>query len=176
MRRPPGILAVDDAQRRWDPAMTGFANETGATMPGRREHDAAVGHSFGLEVDGVRVTMLTEVSGLAMERDVIEVREGAADGSSVTRLMPGRRKAGEVTLTRGLTSDRTFEHWVRDASLGAGAGAVSIVVFDHEGQAVVTYALTRAWPRRLAIGGLKAGANEPLTEQLVLVYQSFERT
>jgi len=146
-------------------------------MPGRREHDTAVGHSFALEVDGVRVTMLTEVSGLAMERDVIEVKQSARDGSFVVRLVPGRPKPGEVTLTRGLTGDRTFEQWARDASLGAAgsAAAVRIVVLDPQGQAVVTYALTSAWPRRLEVGGLRAGGTEAPVERLVLAYESFER-
>jgi phage tail-like protein len=75
-------------------------------MPGRRDHDAAVGHSFGLEVDGVRVTMLTEVSGLQWEREVIELREGG-DPDAPTRRLPGRMKPGQVTLTRGLTADLT---------------------------------------------------------------------
>ena len=147
-------------------------------MPGHREHDSVVGHSFALEVDGVRVATLTEVSGLALERDVVEVKETAADGTFVIKRIPGRRRPGEVLLTRGLTDDRTFEHWVRDPvhGPGAGHGAVSIVVFDVQGRPVATYALAEAWPRRLEIGGLTAGANEGLTEQLVLVYQSLERT
>lgn len=147
-------------------------------MPGRREHDAAVGHTFALEVGGRRVTMLTEVSGLAMEHEVLEMREGGADGSVATRSMPGRLESGEVTLTRGLTADRTFEQWARDASLAPplqAVGTVHLVVLDRQGQPVVTYALARAWPRRLEIHGLRAGATEGLTERLVLVYASFER-
>jgi len=149
-----------------------------SAMPGPGEHDSVVGHSFTLEVDGVRVATLTEVSGLALEREVVEVKETAADGTFVIKRMPGRRRPGEVLLTRGLTDDRTFEHWVRDPTHGPGAahGSVSIVVFDVQGRRVATYALAEAWPRRLEIGGLMAGADEVLTEQLVLVYQSLERT
>ena len=77
-------------------------------MPGRREPDAAVGHSFGLELDGVRVSMLTEVTGLGWERDVIEVRQGG-DPDAPTRRLPGRLKPGEVTVTRGLSTDVAFE-------------------------------------------------------------------
>ena len=147
-------------------------------MPGHREHDSGFGHSFALEVDGVRVATLTEVSGLALEREVVEVKETAADGTYVIKRVPGRRQPGEALVTRALTDDRTFEHWVRDPSHGPGAGhgAVSIVVFDVQGQPVATYALAQAWPRRLEIVGLKAGGGEALTERLVLVYQSFERT
>ena len=33
--------------------------------------NSAVGHSFGLEFDGITIKSITEVSGLKMEQDVI---------------------------------------------------------------------------------------------------------
>ena len=147
-------------------------------MPAERDHDRAGGHRVGLEVDGVHVTMLTGVSGLSLEHEVVEFREGGADGSVASRMLPGRRKGGEVTLTRGVTADRTFEQWARDASLAApghSSAAVRLVVLDRQGQPVVTYALTHAWPRRLEVDGLEPGGTGMPTEHLVLVYESFER-
>ncbi len=148
-------------------------------MPGRREHDTAVGHTFALEVDGQRVTMLTEVSGLVLDREVAELKQTAPDGSIVIRRMPGRSTPGEVTLTRRLTADRTFEQWARDASLAPApqaVGTVHLVVLDRQGRPVVTFALNRAWPRRLEVDGLRPAATDGLTERLALVYESFERT
>ena len=144
-------------------------------MPGRREHDAAVGHSFGLEVDGVRVTMLTEVSGLGLEREVIEVREGG-DPDATTRRLPGRLKPGEVTLTRGLTTDRTFEQWMRDpVPVGQPRRTVSLALFDIEGRAVARYHLENAWPSKLEVTGLRAGGTEIAVESLTLVHEGLER-
>ena len=37
--------------------------------------DSSVGHSFGLEFDGVQIKAITEVSGLKMEQDVIELKQ-----------------------------------------------------------------------------------------------------
>ena len=65
------------------------------------ELDSSVGHSFGLEIDGVQIKPITEVSGLKMEQDVIELKQNGPDGKYVIKKLPGRRKAGEVTLTRG---------------------------------------------------------------------------
>ncbi len=147
-------------------------------MPGGREHDGVGRHTVGLEVGGVRVALLTGVSGLSLEHEVLELREGGADGSVVSRQLPGRRKGGEVTLTRGVTTDRSFQQWARDASLapvGQAVGTVQLVVLDARGQPVVTYALTRAWPRRLEVDGLEPGGSSALIERLVLVYESFER-
>ena len=147
-------------------------------MPGHRDRDGVTGLRFALEVNGVRVTMLTGVSALSLEHEVVEMREGGADPSVPTRRIPGRRKGGEVTLTRGVTTDRAFEQWAKDASLAAAGqtvGTVRLVVVDTQGSPVVTYALARAWPRRIEVDGLEPGGSGVLTEHLVLVYESFER-
>lgn len=137
--------------------------------------DSGVGLSFGLEVDGVLTTMLTEVSGLRLERDVIELKENGPDGTVQVKRLPGQPKAGEVGLTRLLTADTTFETWAQDSSLrgaSGGPGTVTIVVFDAAGLSVRRYTLIDAWPSKLEIGALSV-APAPLTERLVL---SFEAT
>src|SRR6476660_9100073 len=101
--------------------------------------DSGVGHSFGLEVDGIQIKSITEVSGLKMEQDVIELKENGADGKYVIKKLPGRWKAGEVTLTRGLTADTSFEKWVKDSQFGKMADSRkggAIIVYDFEGQPV----------------------------------------
>ncbi|MGM1061240.1 phage tail protein [Saccharothrix sp. Mg75] len=139
--------------------------------------DTSVGHSFGLEVDGVAIKQINEVSGLKMEQDVIELKQNTADGKYVIKKLPGRPKAGEVTLTRGLTGDNSFEKWVKDAHFGKMASARkggAIIVYDYEGQAIKRYKLTNAWPKSLEIGSLKAGDTSVLTEKLVVTYEMME--
>ena len=151
-------------------------------MPGRREPEGAVGHghghSFGLELEGVRVTMLTEVTGLTVERDVIELREGGADGAQVVRKLPGQLTSGEVTVSRGLTADRAFEQWMNDVTndVVAARRNAAVLVLDRQGQRVATFTLTRAWPRQLEYAGLRADAAEPLTERLTLVHEGIVRS
>ncbi|KOX18755.1 phage tail protein [Saccharothrix sp. NRRL B-16348] len=139
--------------------------------------DSSVGHSFGLEVDGVAITQISEVSGLKMEQDVIEYKTNTADGKYVIKKVPGRPKAGEVTLTRGLTGDTSFQKWVKDAQFGKMASARkggAIIVYDYEGQPIKRYKLTNAWPKSLEIGTLKAGDTSILTEKLVVTYEMME--
>ena len=135
-----------------------------------------VGHSFGLEVDGVVITSITEVNGLKIEQDVIELKENTADGGYSIRKLPGRWKAGECTLTRGLTEDDSFEKWIKISQIGDQGfrrnGA--IIVFDFEGKQIKRYTITNAWPRSLEIGTLKAGDVSVLTEKLVLTYERVE--
>jgi phage tail-like protein len=139
--------------------------------------DASVGHSFGIEFDGVVIKQITEISGLKMEQDVIELKQNTNDGKYVVKKLPGRPKAGEVTLTRGLTGDNSFEKWVKDSQFGK-MGSVrkggAIIVFDFEGAAIKRYKLANAWPKSLEIGSLKAGDTSVLTEKLVLTHEGCE--
>lgn len=139
--------------------------------------DTSVGHSFGLEVDGIAITAINEVSGLKMEQDVIELKQNMPDGKYVIKKLPGRPKAGEVTLTRGLTGNTSFADWVKDAQFGKMSAARkggAIIVFDYEGKPIKRYNLTNAWPKSLEIGSLKAGDTSVLTEKLVVTYEKME--
>ena len=117
------------------------------------------------------------MSGLKLEQDVIELKQNTADGKYVIKKLPGRYKAGEVTLTRGLTGDNSFEKWVKDSrfgKMGAARKGGAIIVYDYEGQAMKRYKLTNAWPKSLEIGSLKAGDTSVLTEKLVITYENLE--
>ena len=103
----------------------------------------------------MQIKSITEVSGLKMEQDVIELKQNGPDGKYIIKKLPGRRKAGEVTLTRGLTGDNSFEKWIKDSQFGKMSDARkggAIIVFDYEGAAIKRYKLTNAWPKSLEIG------------------------
>ena len=139
--------------------------------------DAGVGHSFGLEFDGIQIKSITEISGLKMEQDVIELKENGPDGKYVIKKLPGRWKAPEITLTRGISSDSSFDKWIKDSQFGKmkdvrKGGA--IIVYDYEGSPIKRYKLTNAWPKSLEIGSLKAGDTSVLTEKLVITYERLE--
>ncbi|MEU0625976.1 phage tail protein [Streptomyces sp. NPDC005989] len=139
--------------------------------------DSTVGASFGLEFDSVVIKQITEVSGLKMEQDVIELKQNTADGRYAIKKLPGRPKAGEVTVTRGLTEDNSFERWIKDSRFGRMAAARrngAVIVYDHEGIAIKRYKLINAWPKSLEIGTLKAGDTSVLTEKLAITYESME--
>jgi phage tail-like protein len=139
--------------------------------------DSSVGHSFGLEFDGVVIKQITEISGLKIEQDVVELKQNTNDGKYMVKKLPGRPKAGEVTLSRGLTADNSFEKWVKDSQFGKMGDARkggAIIVFDFEGAAIKRYKLANAWPKTLEIGSLKAGDTSVLTEKLTLTHEGCE--
>jgi phage tail-like protein len=135
------------------------------------------GATFGLQFDGITIKSITEVSGLKMEQDVIELKQNTADGKYMVSKQPGRWKAGECTLTRGLTEDTGFDKWIKDSQFGKMADVRkggSIIVYDYEGAEIKRYNLTNAWPKSLEIGTFKAGDTSVLTEKLVLTYERLE--
>jgi phage tail-like protein len=82
-----------------------------------------------------------------------------------------------VTLSRGLTSDNSFEKWVKDCRFGKMTDARkggAIIVYDYEGNALKRYKLTNAWAKSLEISALKAGDTSVLTEKLVITYEALE--
>ena len=141
------------------------------------ELDSSVGHSFGLEFDGVVIKQITEVSGLKIDQNVVELKQGPGTGKLLVRKLPGRPKAGEVTLTRGLTHDSSFEDWIRDSRFGklpdARKGG-AIIVFDYEGAAIKRYKLINARLMTLGRGNRKAGDTNILTEKLILTHEGCE--
>ena len=134
------------------------------------EHENFAGHSIGLEVNGVRITQITEVSGLKVDQDVIELKQNTADGKYVVKKLPGRQQAGEVTLTRGLTGDNSFEKWLKDSGFGTTGGDGVIVVHDEEGSPLKRYKLFGGQLKSLA----EAGGTGVLTEKLVISYEGLE--
>jgi len=141
------------------------------------ELDTTVGWSFGFEFDGISIKQIQEVSGLKMENDVIELKHNTGQGKYVNKKLPGRPKAGEVTLTRGLTDDKSFQDWMKKSQFGDMAAARkggAVVVYDFMGGAIKRYKLMNCWPKSLEIGSLKAGDTSVLTEKLTITHEGCE--
>ncbi len=143
-----------------------------------QDFDSAVGHSFALEVDGITIKEIMEVSGLKMEQDVIELKQQTSDGKYIVKALPGRAKLrAEVTLTRALTADQSFDKWIKDSRFGKMNDArknAAVSVMDYEGAALKRYKMTNAWPKSLEISSLKAGDTSVLTEKLVITCEMLE--
>ena len=144
---------------------------------GLGDFDSSVGHSFGLEIDGIVIKQIMEVSGLKAEQEAIDLKQNTADGKHTPKKLPGCVKAGEITLTRGLTADNSFEKWIKDAQFGKMGKARkggAIIVYDFEGKPLKRYRLTNAWPRSLEVSTMKAGDTSVLTEKLIVPYERID--
>ncbi|MFJ9630135.1 phage tail protein [Streptomyces sp. NPDC101175] len=136
--------------------------------------DALTSHNFGLQIDGVMVEYLREVSGLSVEQDVIEYQQVSADGKPVTKKMPGVKKAGECTVTRGMTESAAFTSWINDSiagNMGAARKNATIMMMDYQNSPVKRYNMRNAWCSKVETSGVKAGDTSALTEQVTIVFE-----
>lgn len=139
--------------------------------------DTSVGWSFGFEFDGIQIKDIQEIGGVKIEQDVIELKQNTKDGKYVNKKLPGRPKWGEVTLTRGLTNDKSFTDWIKKSMLGNMPGARkggSVIVYDYMGTELKRYKLTNCWCKSVEVGTLKAGDTSILTEKATIAHEGCE--
>ncbi len=71
----------------------------------------------------------------------------------------GNTKWGDIEFKRGADTDRSLWKWrklVIDGKLDEARKDCTVTMLDYEGQPVVTYSITNAWPKRYSGGELKS--------------------
>jgi phage tail-like protein len=142
-------------------------------MPLADPLDSSAANGFRVKIDGVQIPKVMEVSGVKNEVDKIEMKQQTEDGKYVVRQLIGRQKAGELTVTRGLTDSKTVSDWLKTVMQGDVAGArktASVELLDYKGETIKTYNFVNCWVRSVEVGSLKAGAAEQATEKFVVCY------
>lgn len=114
----------------------------------------------------------TEVSGLDIEIQPIEYREGNSPIYSTTK-MPGIPKYTNVTLKRGIVSgDNEFYEWLITARLNqVERRDVTISLLNDEHESVMRWKVRNAWVTKLEGPVLNATANEVAIETLELAHE-----
>ena len=73
--------------------------------------DALASYLFAIEIDSIEIAQFSEVSGLASEVDVIELKENTRDGKLVIHKSPGAMKPPTITLKRAKNSSKALWDW-----------------------------------------------------------------
>ncbi|MEV6580843.1 phage tail protein [Streptomyces sp. NPDC051582] len=136
--------------------------------------DALTSHNFGLQIDGVMVEYLAEVSGLTLEQDVITYMQNSAQGRPEVALLPGVQKNGQCTVVRGMTQSASFTQWINDSIRGQMSTArknASIIMMDFQDNPVKRYNLRNAWCSKIETSTVKAGEASALTESVTIVFE-----
>ena len=127
--------------------------------------------------DAKNTSSFSEVSGLTMEAEVVEYRDGT-DRSLTTRKTPGLKKYGNVSLKRGImpaeSGNGLFEWY---ATIKAGTVArrpVTISLLNEEHEPVMTWKIKDAWPVKVEGPGLNATGNEIAIETLEFVHEGLD--
>ncbi|MFE0107213.1 phage tail protein [Streptomyces sp. NPDC059009] len=136
--------------------------------------DSLTSHNFGLQIDGVMVEYLQEVSGLTLEQDIIISQQNTAQGQIDINILPGVQKNGQCTVVRGMTQSSAFTQWINDSISGRMSTArknASIIMMDYEDNPVKRYNLRNAWCNKIDASSLKAGEAAVLTETVTIVFE-----
>ena len=140
--------------------------------------DALAAYRFAIEVDSVEIAQFSEVSGIASELDVVELKENTSEGKLVIHKMPGAVKPPTLTLKRAKNASKDLWDW-HDAMLKGKVGEArkngSVVFKDYEDGEVARYNFNNAWVSKITTGTLKAGSNEVLMEEVSIVCEQLER-
>jgi phage tail-like protein len=113
-----------------------------------------------------------EVSGLSIELDVVDYREGSSPESSA-RKMPGLRKFSDVVLKRGIVkSDDDFHRWISTATFNqVERRDVIISLLNERHEPVVVWKLKNAFPSKLEYSTLNAHSSDVVIESLTLTHE-----
>lgn len=129
-------------------------------------------YNFLLQIDGTSdaVAGFTEVSGINMESDIVEYREGS--DTATVRKLPGLRKYGNITLKRGYTTNTEIWEWrktVIDGVTERKSGA--IVLLNEAREPTLRWEFSQAWVSKYEGPALNATANETAIESIEIAVE-----
>ena len=140
-------------------------------------NDAITAARFSLTIDGVEIAAFSELQGITTEVEPVELME-STDKEVVLKKLPGKTKPATLVLKRGKNSSMELWSWHEAVLMGnivAARKSCSLVMYNTDGAPVARYHLEHAWPSKLEIGALKAGASEVLMETVAIVCERIQR-
>jgi len=114
----------------------------------------------------------SEVSGLDIENEIIEYRQGASPDFSKIK-MPGMMKYPNITLKRGMfQGDNEYYEWLNTIQLNtAERRDITISLLNEDHEPVVVWKVRQAWAAKISGTDLKADGNEVAIETLEIAHE-----
>jgi phage tail-like protein len=148
--------------------------------------DAIIGRNFFLDLDNEKI-MLSGVSGLDVELDVVEVNQNLKDGKQVhMKVLGGGLKAPDITLTRPAPEDAgsdplwTWFKEIRDKGMKGSARESarkngSVIIYDSSLVELGRFDFANAWPSKISTSDLSSDSNDVVTETITLSCEFIDR-
>lgn len=126
---------------------------------------------FQVEWGGTRIGF-TEVSGLTVELQSIDYREGSSLEYQVTK-MPGIPQYSNITLKRGVyRSDNEFFQWLNTVKMNnIERRDITISLLNEEHEPVMVWKVKDAWPCKVEGPSLNSTGNEVAVESIELCHE-----
>ncbi len=136
-------------------------------MPNRT--DPYLAFRFRVEINSVIEASFSECSGLQVETEIEEYREGGVN--DFVHKFPKRTKYQTITLKRGLTDSEELWDWHQDVVDGFFTRHDgSILLLDHEGQEQWRWNFIEAYPIKWVGPALRADQGAVAIETLELIH------
>lgn len=148
--------------------------------------DPIVAQNFYLEIAGQNI-ILTGVSGLDVEADVVSIQQvGATGRSEMVKTRGNVNKAADITITRMAPMDAMSDPiwtWFKDIR-DKGMGGItrtktrkdgSIVLYDGAFSEVGRFNFSKGWPSKIATDAVSTDSNEAVKETITLVIERLDR-
>lgn len=135
-------------------------------------------HRFGVQLGGVTVESVKEITNLTVEQDVVETPQVTPTGERIFKLQPGGQKGGEVTITRGMDQSPEFTKWIKktlmDGDVEGARENLTIEIQDSQGETVRRMQIYDAWVSKWEGPEFSAGESNPATEKATIVFERIE--
>jgi len=114
----------------------------------------------------------TEVSGLNLEHQVVEYRDGLSPIYSTIK-MPGLNTNGEITLKRGIfRKNNEFYSWWNSVSMNnIERRDITVSLLDENHEPTMVWKFVNAWPSKIEGASLNSTGNEVAIETITLVHE-----
>ncbi|GEL95043.1 phage tail protein [Cellulomonas composti] len=149
--------------------------------------DPIVSQNFFLEIDGAVVSILSSVSGLDVEVEVVSIEQAGANGKAqVIKTLGKSTKAPDIQMVRMAPADSTSDKlwgWfndIRDKGILLSDRTNnrkngSIVMYDSTNAEVARFNFTNGWPSKISTDQLSVESNDPVKETITLTVESLAR-
>jgi phage tail-like protein len=131
-------------------------------------------YNFRVELDNTSVASFREASGLPLNTDAVDYREGTDTWLSVRKL-PGLRKFVNITLKRGFTTNHDLWQWYLNILNGIDDrrnGA--IVLQDEQHNDVLRWQFQNGWICKWEGATMNATSNDVAIESIEIVHERLE--
>jgi phage tail-like protein len=131
-------------------------------------------YTFTVQIEGKSLGGFRQVSGLKVETEVVEFR----DGSGTTYFLPGNTKYSPVKLSRAFTGDSALWDWYTTSARAGHVARVSgfVSVMDATGHEVARFTFQHAWVQKYEGPSLNADSNDVPIESIELVHEGLTLT
>ena len=127
---------------------------------------------FLVEIDNLVVGGFSEISGLQVETEIEEYREGG--NNTFVHKLPKFSKYPNLTLKRGLTDSTVLWNWYQEVVSGTiERKNGSIILLDYAGSEKWRWNFIQAYPVKWGGPDLKADSNTFAIETLELAHNGF---